>query len=437
MTRTEFSSPRELVDYAKSLDCIHCGLCLDSCPTYRLSGVESSSPRGRIHWMRAVAEERATPDAAFTEEMDYCLVCRNCESVCPAGVQFGAMMEVTRAGLPRGPLARFARWVGFRHVLPSRRMLRLLATLLRIGQRTGALALVARLAGERGAPLRALPSVPPRRERRPLELDSQRPAERATESVALLEGCVMPELYGRVNRATVQALAQVGIGARTPRKVTCCGSLHAHNGDREGARMLARKLIEGFETLVDPDGAALPVVINSAGCGSHLRELSALFGDEPEWAARAERFSARVRDLSEVLEERGRDSAPSAAPSVANPVAWDDPCHLCHGQGVRSAPRVVLDRIAGLERVELERSESCCGSAGIYSMLRPADSKALLDEKIAALRVSGARTLVTANPGCQLQWESGVRAAGLDVRVMHLAEVVARASSEPSENDQR
>lgn len=434
-------SAEELAQYARSLDCIHCGLCLNTCPTYRLSGSESSSPRGRIHLMRAVAEGRLEPDADFAEEMDFCLVCRHCESVCPAGVHFGAMMEFTRdawigGGHPaaRGRLARLALRLGL-GALARRRALGLSIGLLSLAQRSGLLRLVAPLLGERGRSIASLPPVPPRGQRRPLPARSPARGQRH-EAVAMLEGCVMPELYGRVNRATAEVLAASGADVHCAAGHTCCGALHAHNGDLAGARALARTTIEAFDALRGEDGAPLPVVVNSAGCGAHLREYGALLEGDPAWRERAAAFAARVRDLSVHLAEPRRSERLRArlgeGPADEGPLTYDDPCHLCHGQQVRAEPRALLELLPGARIVALEDSESCCGSAGIYSVLRPRDSQEVLAPKLDALRRSGASVLVTANPGCQLQWESGVARAGQAVRVKHLAEVLAERLAPPA-----
>jgi glycolate oxidase iron-sulfur subunit len=426
-----------LVDYAKSLDCVHCGLCLNTCPTYRLTGAEPSSPRGRIHLMRAVAEGHIEADDDYAEELDFCLLCRNCESVCPSGVQFGAMMEHARGALSKTGRrtlgARLARWIGFRVLLPHRFALRSAAALGRLAQTTGLLKLAAKLGGKRAKPMLDAPSIPPRMERR--RLPAVTPASGEPRGIVMvLEGCVMPELFGRVNRATVEVLSAAGYESRVPRAHVCCGSLHAHNGDLGGARELAMRTIELFET-------DAPIVVNSAGCSSHMKEYAHLFQDDLIWKERATRFSSRVRDFSEFFASReAREGLTRAlAHAKAGPklgpelgaelgrVTYDDPCHLCHGQKIRREPRALLALVPGLVRVEMPDSESCCGSAGIYSLLRPADSAAVLEPKLRSLRASGARTLVTANPGCQLQWETGVKRAGLDVRVVHVAEVLARA----------
>lgn len=439
-----------LVDYAKSLDCIHCGLCLSSCPTYRLTGREASSPRGRIHLMRSVAEERIEADAAYAEELDFCLVCRNCESVCPAGVRFGEMMEHARDGIegshPRPLPVRLARWIGFRIVLPKRWALRLAIGALSVGQATGILGLIAPLLGRRGKALTQLPRVPRRSEREPLP--SLTPADRgalppgqAPGVATLFEGCVMPELYGRVNRACATTLAKLGEDVRCPiDRAECCGALHAHNGDLEGSRDQARRVLDSYG-IEHPDA---PIVVNSAGCGAHMKDYGRLLEDDPDYAEKARAFAERVVDFTEhtapLLEGKqgfaaldGQAELRSSGPRVA----WDDPCHLCHGQGIREQPRELLAKLQGIETVPLEGSESCCGSAGIYSVLRPDDSQAILAEKLEAFRRSGAEVLVTANPGCHLQWETGFRAAGIPARVMHLGELLAMAEFETVDRAER
>ena len=415
--------PGALVDYAKSLDCIHCGLCLQTCPTFRLTGVETSSPRGRIHLMRAVAEGRADADAGYAEELDFCLLCRHCESVCPAGVRFGEMMEHARgareAAVPRGPLARLARWFGFRVLLPHRPLLRLAAFGLRLLQvlRLDRLLAKTGLALFRGLP--DLPRVRPLSERsllprRPRTTDARR------EEVLVLEGCVQAELFAHVNRATVSSLERLGVACSVP-EFTCCGSLHAHNGDPEGARRLAERLLDAC------GNDERPLVVNSAGCGAHLRELSNLFPSEDPRHARAEALERRVVDYAEFVAPRLPEGPlPLDQPG---PLTWDDPCHLCHGQGIRQPPRDVLGRFEGPSVLPLENPEACCGSAGIYSVLRPEDSQRVFAPKLAAFQKSGARTLVTQNPGCQIQWDSGLRRAGVEAEVVHLAELVDRALS--------
>jgi len=415
-------TPEGIVAYTDTLDCIHCGLCLRTCPTYELTGVESSSPRGRIHLIRSAFEGRIDPGPGYAEELSFCLMCRRCESVCPAGVHFGALMEHARdAQVKRVPptlFVRVLRHVGLRWLLPSRTLLRVVGALARFGEWSGARALVRQLLGKLGAFLDHAPTVPPLAEQRPLPAASAPPAGgflRGT--VVLLEGCVAPLLTGRSNRATFDSLRALGFDVRVPRAIVCCGSLHAHNGDWEGARGLARRAIDAFESAAPADA---PVVTNSAGCGSHLRELEGLFETDDPWRVRAARLRARVRDYSQVVAGPLEELRPRAA--TAEAVAYDDPCHLCHGQGVRSEPRRVLAALDGLNVRLLDDPEACCGAAGLYSLSRPADSRDIFAPRLAAFERSGATVLVTANPGCLLQWQSGLAPRG--ARAVHLAELV-------------
>ena len=429
---------RQLVDYAGTLDCIHCGLCLQSCPTYVLSGSEASSPRGRIHIMRALGEDRLELAADTREELDFCLMCRHCESVCPAGVRFGDMISLARdrveSALPRGPAARLARWLGLRVILPSRLALRLMGSGLRALQVLRIDRLLAKRKDPRLAGLVHLPRVAPLSSRRLLpariratpSLRGQAAAEHEKapkERVSILQGCIQAELFAHVNRATVDSLILLGVECEVPASVTCCGSLHAHNGDFEGARRLAKRMIEGFEAST---GEPSTIVVNSAGCSAHMKELAHIFEADDPWHARAQAFAKRVQDYSEFLAPRlGERELPLEG--VPSPITWDDPCHLCHAQELRAQPREVLAKLRGVETVPLENSESCCGSAGIYSLLRPLDSAQIFEPKLRAFQASGARLLVSANPGCQLQWSSGFKRHGEQAPVVHLAELVAHS----------
>jgi glycolate oxidase iron-sulfur subunit len=423
--RLDLSRPEQLVEYTKTLDCIHCGLCLRTCPTFQLTGSEAASPRGRIHLMRAVAEHRLTPDRDFRDEMEACLLCRHCESVCPAGVEFGQLMEHTRGGLAE---RRHHRWwvravrhVGFRWILPRRFVLDRLGDLQALAQRLGLLGWTRRWLGRRGAFLDAAPAVPPKSERGPLP-DVTPAVGESRGAVLMLEGCVMPVFFGRVNRATAESLSRLGYDVKVPRGAVCCGSLHAHNGDRIGARKLARTMLDAWEAA----GDALPFVINSAGCGAHLRELAHLFKANDPDHQRALRLQAAVVDFSEFVGPRLLEREALPPDPEIGPVAWDAPCHLCHAQDVRREPLDVLAWL-GVEQRRLPDEESCCGSAGIYSLTHPEDSQAVLQPKLEQFADSGAQTLVTANPGCQLQWQAGLARTRPGAQVVHLAELVARA----------
>ena len=436
-TRSPIDSIKELVDYAGTLDCIHCGLCLQSCPTYRLTGSEASSPRGRIHIMRGLGEGRLELAEDYREELDFCLMCRHCESVCPAGVRFGEMMSVARdrmeSELPRSALGRMARWLGLRVILPSRLALRLAGSALRLVQVLRIDRLLARSGASQIKGLQYMPRVPPLSSRRLLPSRIAATASlsgNATESipgqalthVQLLQGCIQAELFAHVNRSTVDSLILLGVDCHVPAQVTCCGSLHAHNGDLDGARKLARRMIEGFEA----QHAAAPIVVNSAGCSAHMKELAHLFGVDDPWHARAQAFAARVQDYAEFIDPLLADRK-LPLEGVPSPITWDDPCHLCHAQDIRSAPRNVMSRFRGVESVALENSESCCGSAGIYSILRPEDSQDIFAPKLEAFEKSAAKLLVSANPGCQMQWSAGLKRARKNAHVVHLAELVAHS----------
>ena len=441
MADTIIRTERDLVDYAATLDCIHCGLCLEACPTYSLTGAESSSPRGRIHLMRAVAEKNLEPDAEYRDEMEFCLVCRHCESVCPAGIHMGEMMSVARDAMyraaPRPILKRLARWIGFRWLLPSRTTLRVFGSLLRLGQRTGILELKARVAPFGNAQLNALAALPPvpsgtERSLLPRRLPPTGAATMSTAPVvSMLEGCVMPELYSNVNHATARVLTRLGSEVKTTRDSVCCGALHAHNGDLESARSLAKRMIRAYKEL-DGSGEPTPIVVNSAGCGAHMKELAHLFEESDGWHQRAADFARRVVDFSEYVAPLLAEAKPFLQSKQGGAVTWDNPCHLCHGQGIREQPLDLLKavKLPNGELVELAEAESCCGSAGIYSALRPDDSADILAPKLDALELSGAKTLVTSNPGCQMQWQSGIAKRALDVKVKHIAEVIDEALAE-------
>jgi len=405
--------------YEGTLDCVHCGLCLPACPTYRETGCEVSSPRGRIYLMRATAEGRVPLGAALAEEAYLCLGCRACETACPSGVRFGRLVEETRAavesaGLRRGLAKRVERFA-LREVLPHPRRLRALLDALRAVQVLRLDRLAAPLL-PRG--LRALadaaPAVPPRRARRPLpgRLQAQG-ARRGT--VALFVGCVMPELYGGVHRATLDVLARNGFDVVVPQAQGCCGALHAHAGDPELAHALARRNAAAFRAL-----AVDAIVVNSAGCGAALREAGDWLPGEGEALAGA------VRDVCEFLDAVGLRPPTRRIDAT---VCYDDPCHLVHGQGVREAPRRLLARIEGLRLVPHDDPTSCCGAAGIYNLTHRAMSNAVLARKIAALAAADPDWIATGNPGCLMQLEAGARRAGLRARVAHPIELLARSYS--------
>jgi Fe-S oxidoreductase len=403
--------------YERTLDCVHCGLCLQTCPTYRETGRESSSPRGRIYLLRAVAENRASLGDVISEEAYLCLGCRACETACPSGVQFGSMIELARAeidrsGLRRGWSLRLERWA-LRGLIANPRRLSFGISLLRVVQRLHLDRLAARLLPKAWRELCALaPRVPPAVERRPLPAFTPALGEKRGR-VALFVGCVMPELFGAINAATVRVLSRNGFEVVVPESQGCCGALHAHTGDLEFARELARRNLEAFSA-ADFDA----VIVNSAGCGAALRELKQWLGGE------GDSLASRVRDVSEFLDAAGLRPPEGRVEST---VCYDDPCHLVHGQRVDAAPRRLLEQIPGIKLQTHDDPEGCCGAAGIYNLTHRAMSRAVLDRKIQSLSAADPDYVATGNPGCLMQLRGGVVSAGLKAAVVHPIELLDRA----------
>jgi len=416
--------------YPRTLDCVHCGLCLPVCPTYRVTGRETSSPRGRVFLMRGAAEGEIPFGEVVAEEAYLCLGCRACETACPSGVRFGSLLEgtraaVERAGLRRGP-ARHLEWWALRHLVPRPRRLRVLLTLLGVAQRTGLDRLGARLLPRRVRHLaEAAPRVPPRAERRPLPAALPAEGERRGR-VGLFVGCIMPELFGRANAATARVLARNGFSVLAVPGQGCCGALQAHSGDADTARRLLARNVEAFGAELDA------VVVNSAGCGAFLREAG-------EWAPEGgAAFAARVRDVCELLDEVGL--RPPPRPNAGEGrlrVCYDDPCHLVHGQGVADAPRRLLEQLPGLELVPHADATICCGAAGIYNLTHPETSDAVLARKVEALAAAAPDVVATGNPGCIMQLERGLAAHARRTRrpaprVVHPVELLDAAYGGPS-----
>ena len=391
--------------YERSLDCVHCGLCLAACPMYLETGRETSSPRGRIYLMRGVAEGRIPLGEVVADEAYLCLGCRACETACPSGVEYGAMLETARANIERVGLRRGAarrlEALGLRVVAhaPSLHVaVELLELALRLGVRRW---LIPFLPEKLRAAVAILPEVPPARERVPLP--ERIPAAGTRRGrVGLLAGCIMPELFGAVNRATVRVLARNGFDVVIPRAQGCCGALHAHSGEDARARELLRNNVAAFAN-VDV------VVVNSAGCGAAMRAAG-------HWLPSGEAFASKVRDVSEFLDEQGL-----VAPQrhIDATVCYDDPCHLAHGQGVVAAPRRLLARIPGLRLLDHADPTSCCGAAGIYNLTHPEMASAVLARKLDALAAVDPDIIATGNPGCLLQIAGGAARRGLRARVVH------------------
>lgn len=399
--------------------CVRCGLCLQHCPTYGETGLETESPRGRLYLMRALAEGVIEPRPNVTAHLDQCLQCRNCEAVCPSGVPYGRVMERSRGRIMRSeaaPLSWRLRSLFLREVVARPERLALLASALRLYRSSGLDALVERIPGIGERALLA-PTVGGKPFRRRGVL--ARPAGVPRQRVALLTGCIMPLAYGRVHAATVRVLARNGCEVLAPPEQVCCGALHTHNGDLKTARRLARRNIDAFLAAgVDA------VVVNSAGCGAAMKEYGELLDDDPRYRERALALSAAVKDVHEFLLSLPFDP-PSGRLDVS--VTYQDSCHLAHAQRLAAAPRQVLASIPGLQLAEMEHPDRCCGSAGVYALTQPEMSLRLLGAKMADARRTGARVIATANPGCMAQLEAGLRRHGMQARVVHVIELLDRA----------
>jgi Fe-S oxidoreductase len=421
--------------FEKVATCVHCGLCLEACPTYRELRVEMDSPRGRIYLMRGILESKIAPSPQVLRHLDQCLDCRACETACPSGVEYGHILEHTRTVLEpvrrRGPLARLGRWLGFSVLLPSRLAQRLTLKLLWLLEAAGVTRLGGWLAARKLLPrglAAAAAQAPhvPRQSFRERNRAAYR-AERGTflfaargerrKKVALLSGCLADQLFADVNEATVRVLTENGCEVEVLGSEGCCGALHIHNGAREQAKALARENVRLFS-----DRGYDAIISNAAGCSAELRHYGELLEGDPKATA----FGARIRDVSEFLCEIGW-KPPGAPGPLTGAVAYDEPCHLLHAQKVSEPPKRLLRSIPGLTLVPLEDADTCCGSAGVYSLVEPALSGRIADRKIAAIRRSGAAIVTSGNPGCLLQIGSGLRAAGLPIEVRHPIELLADA----------
>jgi glycolate oxidase iron-sulfur subunit len=412
------------------LTCVHCGLCLPACPTYRQLGDENDSPRGRIYLMRSMTEGKISLSDSVISHIDLCLGCRGCESVCPSGVPYGhlleaARVEVARARLERGSaLASVVRLV-LNHIFTRPLLLRAAMAASRFVRDSGLarLALEANLVSGRLRFALALLAA----SRSPLARRSKRASARAGAGeasggaikVALLTGCVMEGLFSETNRATARVLARNGCRLTEADSQVCCGALHSHAGELETAKRLARKNIEAFSA-----SGCDRVIVNSAGCGAAMKEYGVLLADDPDYAARAKEFSAKVKDISEFLVESGI-TAPRG--KIARHVTYDAPCHLIHAQKIAHAPIEVLRAIPGVKLTPLAGLEHCCGGAGIYNLQHPELSGDILSDKLESIRATGADTVATANPGCIMQIGAGAMLADMKVDVIHPVELLDAA----------
>ncbi len=406
--------------------CVHCGLCLPSCPTYRITKRERSSPRGRIWLMKEVAQGNLSLlDPLFDEEMYLCLNCRACEAVCPSGVKYGEIVEASRAQLeqhrPKSAKAKLLRKVVFDGVFTDMRRFRALSAGLRLYQRSGLRSLVEKSGVLKPLGLDEAESLMPTLSDRFVVPSGQTiPAEGPFRGrVGLFTGCVMSTAYAGVHEATIRVLARNGFEVSLIAGQQCCGALHVHAGDPDGGRALARKNIDVYD---NPRLDA--IIVNAAGCGAALKEYGHLLKDDPEYAERAKAFAAKVKDVTEFLAAEGLSAQPGPLPVK---VTYQEPCHLAHAQRIAKQPRALLKAIPELRLVEMPESALCCGSAGIYNLIQPEMSSALLARKLDNALSTGAEIIVSANPGCMLQIQAGLRARGDSRPVLHIVELLDRA----------
>lgn len=440
--------------YQLMRQCIHCGFCLPTCPTYAVLGVETDSPRGRIYQMQAVAEGRLEVTEDFIEHMNCCVGCRACETACPSGVQFGKLIEAAReqiqltphtASLPNDATTAASQTKPIDHslfttllrrfffdlMLPSRTTTALVFAGLKLYQRSGLQTLAKKtgllaMANALPTPFKGKLTVPEE-----LMTDAKGPLlpERLPEitpaigekryRVAFVSGCIMDQLFHDINEATIRVLAINGCEVVTPPQQGCCGALHVHGGEAEKGRALAKHNIDVF----DAYGCDF-IIINSAGCGSTLKEYDHLLADDPAYAERARTFSQKVRDVSEFLASIPLNRAMGDVPCT---VAYHDACHLAHGQKIKQQPRQLLQMIPGLTLIDLKESDWCCGSAGIYNITNQEMAQQLLERKINYIAATDASIIATGNPGCMMQIAMGVRQRGLEMTIVHPIQLLDQA----------
>jgi glycolate oxidase iron-sulfur subunit len=424
------SSHLKDLDYSVVQQCMHCGLCLPTCPTYDVTKLERNSPRGRIALMRAIADERLEPTKAFADEMYFCLGCLACMTACPAGVNYAELFEHARAeaeqsGVLTTPKRSFIRALTLRWLFMDLSRLQLLGRAMRLWQDTGLQGFV-----RRSGILTLLP-------KRLREMEAMTPAVEADFTadlvapttpaygerrfrVAMLSGCAQDLTFATVNRDTVEVLARNGCEVVTPPVQNCCGSLHAHNGEWTLAQELARRNIQQF-----PPDQFDAIITNAGGCGSHLKHYAKLLADDPAYLGRAHAWDHKVKDIHEWLGEIGIAKPLPVQPEQV--VTYHESCHLCHGQKVTLPPRQLLKSIPSLKLVELAESSWCCGSAGIYNLTQPEMAGQLLERKMNHVLASRATTVATGNPGCLLQLINGCKQRGVELRVVHPITLLAEA----------
>jgi glycolate oxidase iron-sulfur subunit len=406
---------------SKWADCVHCGMCLESCPTYEQSGEEQQSPRGRVYLIKAVAEGKLNVDEHFAEPVFSCLDCRACTTACPVDIDVGGLIEEARGQIRQAiPLNGWKGAVNkfFLHgVFPHHNRLRSLGGLLRFYQKSGMQKVVKKTKLIHIIPqhLAEMESIMPEvkvsvRKKFPSEIKAKGETKH---KVAMLTGCVMDVFFSDINESTINVLTRNGNDVSIPKNQTCCGALHVHAGDREMGRKLAKQNIEAFENVEK-------VIVNAAGCGCMMKEYAELFRDEPEWKVRAKEFEEKVVDISKYLHDTGYEK-PKAMMNTR--ITYHDACHLAHGQGIRKEPREILLDIPGVEMVQMPNADRCCGSAGIYNITNPEMADAVLKSKMENVP-EDVEMISMGNPGCMMQMALGVQKYGRNQKIVHTVQLL-------------
>ncbi|WP_251554642.1 (Fe-S)-binding protein [Neobacillus muris] len=407
----------------KWADCVHCGLCLEACPTYEQLGQEQHSPRGRVHLIKSVAEGKLKVNEAFADPVFQCLDCRACTTACPANVDVGGLIEEARGQVRQAlPLTGWKALTSkffLETLFPHHKRLEAAGGLLKFYQKIG-LQKVVRKTGlihmmpEHLVEMEAImPKIKSSVRKKYKNVNIIKAKGNTQHQVAMLTGCIMDVMFSDVNEATINVLTRNGNDVLIPKKQTCCGALHVHAGDREMGRKLAKQNIEAFERTDK-------VIVNAAGCGCMLKEYPELFHEEPEWYVRAQEFSAKVEDISKYLHDTGYE-IPKA--ELKTRITYHDACHLAHGQGIRDEPRDLLLHIPGVEMVHMANADRCCGSAGIYNLTHPEMASAVLESKMANVP-EDVEMISMGNPGCMLQMAAGVQKYGRNQRVVHTVQLL-------------
>jgi glycolate oxidase iron-sulfur subunit len=418
--------------------CVHCGFCLQSCPTYLETGLEAESPRGRIALMKAVEEGRTEITPAIVGHWDKCLQCRACEVVCPSGVPYGRLMEATRANVEstfkRGFKQRRARNIGFNGVLPNPKRLNRIGGALRIYQNSGLQTFARKTGAVRLAPGGSLEKYLPKLGDKFFITSGQiiRAEGEVRARVAMLGGCVMRLTHGPTLEAVTRVLARNGVEVYVPETQGCCGALNAHSGERDSAREMARRNIDAFLE-VETDA----IIVAAAGCGSTMKEYGELLANDPKYAEKAEEVAERTKDIHEFLSELGFEKPKGSLSTNGKDlkVTYQDSCHLGLAQGITGPPRELLNAIPGVEFVEMDESLICCGSGGTYSLLEPEMSLRLAARKTVHIVATGADVVATANPGCVIQMEQALVRAGEGAQVRYVVDLLDESYRVGDETD--